>query len=167
METQRLIIREVREEDFPALLSIYTQPETMKYISSGKYDWTMEELRAKYDRINTHYAQGFGIFAVQLADQSTVIGEAGLFNSFDNPAILELGYILDRNYWHQGYGKEICQELIRYCKEELETEKVVARMYAENEASVRLSEATGMTRIETGTTPQGKTFYTYEIVFRQ
>jgi len=135
----------------------------MKYISSGKYDWTMEELKSKYEKINTDYPSGFGIFAVQLTDQPIVIGEAGLFNSFDNPAMLELGYILDQHHWHKGYGKEICNGLIRYCKEQLQTEKVIARMYAENIASVKLSEATGMTRTETGTTPQGKEFYTYEI----
>lgn len=163
IQTSRLIIREMQEGNFPALHSIYIQPETMKYISSGRYDWTMEELQNKYAAINKDYPQGFGIFVVQLKNTPIVIGEAGLFNSFNNPAILELGYILDQHYWHQGYGKEVCTGLIRYCREQLHTEKVIARMYADNTASVRLSEATSMIRTETGTTPEGKIFYMYEI----
>lgn len=42
-------------------------------------------------------------------------------------------------------------------------EKLIARMYAANRASVRLSEKMQMIRTETGTTDTGRLFYTYEL----
>jgi len=163
INTTRLIIREVSEEDFPFLLAIYTCRENMEYISSGKFDWTMEELKSKYNRMNEGYRKGYGIFVVERKDDHAIIGEAGLFNTFDDPAVLELGYIVDRKYWRKGFGHEICHALIKYAFDQLGIEKVVARMYADNMGSVSLSEKTGMKKTETGYTPDGKIFYRYDL----
>ncbi|MCD8193905.1 MAG: GNAT family N-acetyltransferase, partial [Tannerellaceae bacterium] len=162
--TERLIIRDTTAQDYPFLHKIYTDPVAMRFISSGRYDWTLEEIRNKYARENINYPSGYGLFTIQPAGTPEVIGEAGLFNSFGNPAILELGYILDPRWWGKGYGKEVCRGLIDYCRDRLHVHKVVARMYAANHASVQLSEAVGMSRVEQGTTPDGKEFYRYEMV---
>lgn len=164
IKTTRLIIREVSEEDFPYLLAIYTCRENMEFISSGKFDWTMEELKQKYNRMNEDYRKGYGIFVAEKEDDHTIIGEAGLFNTFDDPATLELGYIVDRNYWRKGFGHEISEALIKYAFDQLGIEKVVARMYADNLGSVSLSEKVGMKQTETGTTPAGKVFYRYDLL---
>lgn len=164
IETTRLTIREVSETDFPPLLAIYTCRENMRYVSGGKYDWTEVELKEKYASLNRNYGKGYGVFAVEHREERKVIGEAGLFDSFDDPQTLELGYILDQAYWRRGLGYEICQALIRYAFEELQVTTVVARMYAGNTASVSLSEKAGMRRVETGQTGDGKLFYRYELV---
>ena len=81
-ETNRLVVRDVVEGDLDIMFSIYTQEKNMRYISDGRYDWTIFELRDKYSRINKSYSYGYGIFIVELKDSGVVIGEAGLF-SFD------------------------------------------------------------------------------------
>ena len=137
--TKNLLIREIMPSDINVLLSVYYKEENMKYISNGKYDWTLEELKGKYEKVNTDgYPQGYGIFAV-VAD-GEIIGEAGLFNSFENKKILELGYILDNKYWNRGYGTEICGGLLNYGFNVLGAEKVIARMYPENTGSIRICE---------------------------
>lgn len=163
LETSRLFIREVREEDFLSLLAIYTCRANMAYISTGKYDWTEVELKEKYNRINDNYRKGYGLFVVEEKQNKITIGEAGLFNSFQNQKILELGYIIDNAYWRKGFGFEVCNALIRYAFDQLETVKIVARMYAENIGSVSLSEKIGMKKVETGQTSEGKTYYRYEL----
>ncbi|MCD8264653.1 MAG: GNAT family N-acetyltransferase [Tannerellaceae bacterium] len=160
--TDRLIIRDVTENDCTYLHTIYTDPAVMRFISTGKYNWTEEEIRTKYARANINYHAGYGLFAIQPVGNPEAIGEAGLFNSFGDPSVLELGYILSRHWWGKGYGKEICQGLVAYCRDILHIRKVVARMYAANIASVKLSEAVGMIRVEAGITPDGKEFYRYE-----
>ena len=86
-ETERLVIKEISiEEELKALLAIYTQEENMKYIQSGRYDWTLQELKARYKATNeTGYSKGYGVFAVKLRGENKIIGEAGLFNSFSDP----------------------------------------------------------------------------------
>lgn len=166
-KTKQLIIRDVRENDFMFLYSIYTQQINMQYISNGKYTWKLEEVKKKYQSINKNPNKGYGLFIIELKNRSMVIGEAGLFNSFNNPAILELGYIIDSDFWKMGLGTEVCTGLFRYAFEYLSTKKLVARMYAENKASVRLSEKLGMKRVEVNQTETGKIFYKYELTHEQ
>lgn len=149
------------EGDLDTILSVYTQERNMRYISDGKYDWTISGLKDKYSRINQGYANGYGIFMVELKDLGIVIGEAGLFSFGHNAGIFELGYILDSIYWGKGYGTEICRGLINYAFVSLKAECVVARMYASNRASVRLSEKCGMKKSGSGVAENGKEFYEY------
>jgi len=162
-KTKRLLARDVEEKDYIFLLSIYSEKENMKYISCGRYDWTLSQLKEKYQTANADYSSGFGIFTVQTKDSGMIIGEAGLFNSFDDASILELGYIIDSDFWRQGFGTEICAALIKYAFNTLKTQKVVAQMYADNVASIRLSEKLGMQRTASGETETGQTFYRYEL----
>ena len=162
-ETERLIIRKVKSEDVGELLEIYCKPENMCFISSGKYNWTKEELFEKYTKTNKDYEFGFGIFVVEQKGTGKIIGEAGLFNSFKDQKKLELGYIIDSTYWRNGLGKETCNGLIDYAFLKLNVRALIARMYAKNNSSVRLSEKCGMTRIEDGTAENGERFFVYEI----
>ena len=143
------------------MLSIYTQERNMRYISDGRYDWTITGLEEKYSRINKCYPDGYGIFIVELKSSGKVIGEAGLFSFEREAGTFELGYILDSDHWNRGYGTEICRGLIDYAFVSLKAECIVARMYASNKASVRLCEKCGMKKSDSGIAGNGKEFYEY------
>lgn len=162
-DTPRLEIRDAEPADFRALLSLYTHKEVMRYISDGRSDWTLEELQAKYARINNQAPDGAGLFAVRLKETGELAGEAGLFDTYATPGRLELGYILSRDLWQKGYGTELCSGLIRYAFGLPGIVNLRARMYAANEASWRLCETMNMLRIAGGNTPQGRAFYEYEL----
>lgn len=161
--TPRLEIRDPEPADFPALLSLYTQKEVMRYISDGRSDWTLEELQAKYTRVNKQAPDGAGLFTVRLKETGELAGEAGLFDTYATPGRLELGYILSGHLWNKGYGTELCHGLIRYAFGLPGLIELRARMYAANEASRRLCEKMNMLRIACGHTPEGREFYEYEL----
>ena len=163
LETERLLIRDAEESDFDELLVIYNRKENMQYVSDGNYHWSKKQLIAKYSKFNQHIKDGYGIFAVELKATNQTIGEAGLFNSFDNLSVLELGYIIDYAYWKQGFGTEICRGLIDHAFSTLKTERLIARMYAANQASVLVSEKCGMKRTGNGFTSDGREFLEYSI----
>ena len=77
-ETKRLLVRDMEKDDFVALLQIYTKEKNMKYVSNGNFNWTMEQLSERFDRLNTNYVFGFGIFVVEEKYSAKIIGEAGL-----------------------------------------------------------------------------------------
>ena len=135
----------------------------MRFISDGKYNWTREELELKYKKMNKDYPSGIGAFAVELKDTGEVIGEACIVNSFSDPQILEIGYIIDNHYWRKGYGREVCQGLIDYGFKKLGVKRLVARMYADNTASVMLSEICDMILTNKGRDENGKVIFRYEI----
>ncbi|MEA4917310.1 GNAT family N-acetyltransferase [Proteiniphilum sp.] len=163
IETNRLWIREIKTDDIESLLKIYQHPENMRFIPNSDFEWTHEKLQAKYGKINQDYENGFGIFVVEIKNENRIIGEAGLFNSFQNLKHLELGYILDNKFWGQGYGSEICQSLIDYGFKKLKLSKLTARMFKQNIASIKVSEKCGMKVIQQGKTDSGEDFYEYEI----
>jgi RimJ/RimL family protein N-acetyltransferase len=135
----------------------------MRFISNGKYNWTLKELTEKYEKLNKNYPLGYGAFAVELKETGELIGEAALFNSFNDPHILELGYIIDTTFWRKGYGREVCQGLIDYAFQTLGVKRLVARMYADNTASVMLSEICDMTLTNKNRSEKGDVIFRYEI----
>ena len=162
-ETPRLLIRDIVQEDLGCLLYVYNKHENMKYVSNGNHKWTIGQLMDKYDRLNKNYVYGYGIFVVEMKYSNKIVGEAGLFDSFEQLSKLEMGYIIDSNYWGNGYGHEVCMGLINYCFNHLKTNSVIARMYSENIASVKLSEKCGMHKTNTGLTQNNEEYFEYEI----
>lgn len=162
--TQRLCIREVCNEDYQQLLKIYNKHANMQFISDGKCNWTLDELKQKYQKFNKDKFSGIGLWVVALQNTDVIIGEAGLFNSFDSFKKLEIGYIIDENCWRKGYAYEVCEALIHYSFNTLSAVQLVARMYANNVASIKLAEKCGMNRVDQGVANNGKEFCVYEIV---
>jgi len=61
-----------------------------------------------------------------------------------------IGYILDAAYAGQGYATEIATELLRISFEELGVHRAYAGCFADNTASARVLEKTGMRREQYG-----------------
>ncbi len=162
IQTERFQIRRILDKDIDCLLAIYKDSRNMKFIPNSASNWNKEKLSKKYERINCDYENGFGIFVVELLE-GKIIGEAGLFNSFNELNHLELGYIIDQKYWGKGYGKEICESLIEYGFKKLGLSKITARMYKENVASVKISERCGMNLVNEGKSNDGKEYCVYKI----
>lgn len=75
-----------------------------------------------------------------------VIGQAGLMKSTINGnEKVELGYILDNTYWHQGYALEAARACLDYAFHRLELASVVCSIRPGNEASIRVAERLCMT----------------------
>ncbi|WP_321288298.1 GNAT family N-acetyltransferase [uncultured Sunxiuqinia sp.] len=163
IETKRLLIRKINSNDLEYLLEIYNNPQNMIFIPNSDFRWTKEKLKEKYDKINQDYKNGFGIYAVQIKNSDLIIGEAGLFNSFHDLKHLELGYILNNRFWRKGYGSEICNSLIDYGFRKLKLDKLTARMFKQNIASIKLSESCGMNLIKEGQTDNGDDFCEFVI----
>ncbi len=163
IETKRLFIKEITFDNLDALLEIYQDAENLKFIPNSDCEWTKEKLKKKYDTINQGYKNGFGVFSVWTKSNDILIGEAGFFDSFHNLKHLELGYILDNKFWGKGYGTEICASLIEYGFNTLKVEKLTARMFKKNIASIRLSEKIGMTLVKQTRTDVGDICLEYEL----
>ena len=58
---------------------------------------------------------------------------------------VELGYILDNAYWHNGYGVEAARACLEYAFGEQALKTVCCSIRPENVASIRVVERLGMT----------------------
>lgn len=105
LETPRLILREMTELDYDALRLIVCDEQTMyayvrAYTDAEAREWLNNNLR-RYRK------DGYGLLAVVLKSSGEMIGQCGLTNQLiGERTVLEVGYILRRDYWHKGYAFE-------------------------------------------------------------
>jgi len=138
IETERLILRPLTMEDFEVVHSWGSNPANVRYMAwgpSGEEDTRafLESVKAGSD------------FAVVLKETKKVIGSCGIYPN-DEMDTAELGWILHIDHWKNGYGTELCGELLRYGFEDLKLRRIFAPCAAVNYGSYRIMERNGMRR---------------------
>ena len=144
LETKRLILREMTQDDLPALQGILQDEETM-YAYNGAFDEA--ETQAWLDRQLSRYAQyGFGLWAVVLKESGGMIGQCGLtMQPWRGDEVLEVGYLFNRAFWHHGYATEAARGCMEYAFDLLGAREVCSIIRKTNLPSRRVAERNGMT----------------------
>lgn len=144
LETERLILREMTQEDLPALREILQDEETM-YAYNGAFD--EEDTQAWLDRQLMRYAQdGFGLWAVVLRGTGRMIGQCGLtMQPWRGNSVLEVGYLFNRAFWHHGYATEAARGCMDYAFTRLDAREVCSIIRETNLPSRHVAERNGMT----------------------
>jgi len=107
IETERLILRTWREEDFVPFAEMNRDPLVMRYFPNKL---SSEESDKLAQRIITHLdKRGYGLWAVEVKKGTPFIGFTG-FNYTDFPAeftpCIEIGWRLANPHWGKGYATE-------------------------------------------------------------
>lgn len=71
------------------------------------------------------------------------IGAVSLYINKDN-AEAELGWIINKKYWGNGYAEEAAKGIINFAIDELKVKKFIAHCDSENASSYRVMEKLGM-----------------------
>ncbi len=143
LETERLYFREMEQADFDALCQILQDEETM-YAYEGAF--SDAEVQEWLDRQISRYQKwGFGLWAVVLKETDTLIGQCGLtMQPWKDQEVLEIGYLFQRAYWHQGYATEAAKACKNYAFEVLGAEEVYSIIRDTNAASQNVALRNGM-----------------------
>ncbi|MBL7261565.1 GNAT family N-acetyltransferase [Paractinoplanes lichenicola] len=143
--TERLLLREWREDDLDTLAEINADPEVMRYIMDGSVR-DREQTAAGLRRMMRSWQQhGFGQFAIE--KDGSLIGWAGLAIPDFLPEILpavEIGWRVDRRHWGQGYATEAAASSLRFGFDELGLDRLVSIRHVANERSRRVMEKLGL-----------------------
>lgn len=70
------------------------------------------------------------------------VGEA-YFNQLETGEI-KVGYLLHQKFWHKGYATQILKGLLRWAKEHIDTEYIIAYADKRNTASFRVMQKCGL-----------------------
>ena len=88
MKTDRLYLREIRREDYEALCRMLKDEEVM-YAYEHAFD--DKEAREWLElQLNRYENDGFGLW------------------DLNGEQVLEVGYLLAKDFWHKGYATEAC-----------------------------------------------------------
>lgn len=135
IETKRLLIRDFCPEDAQALHAILGDGEAMKYLEQP-YDF-----EKTVDFLHSFCIARGGAFAACLRDSGTLTGYI-LFKEFE-PGVFEIGWIINRDFWRQGYAFEACRAIIDHAFDELGARKIFAET-VDTERSPGLIKKLGM-----------------------
>lgn len=147
LETERLLMRELRQEDFDELRKILQDPEVMVAYEGA---FTDQEVQDWLDRQLSRYREdGFGLYAVLLKETGALIGQCGLtLQNWKDQKLLEIGYLLQKAYWHKGYATEAAKAWKEYAFTVLGAEKVCSIIRETNTASRSVAVRNGMQPID-------------------
>lgn len=150
LETERLYLREMTQDDFPSLCNILQDEETM-YAYEGAF--TDSEAQEWLDRQRARYQKwGFGLWAVILKDNGKMIGQCGLtMQPWKEEEVLEVGYLFERSHWHKGYATEAATACKQYAFDVLQAKDVCSIIRDTNTASQHVAVRNGMTIEDTWT----------------
>jgi RimJ/RimL family protein N-acetyltransferase len=144
LKTERLILRKYTEDDFEAVHSYGSCVENIIYMPFGP---NTEEQTREFISRSIKGAEENPIanyqYAVVLKEDGALIGGCGINISGDEA---EIGWLVHRNYWKQGYGTEMGRELLRFGFEEMNLHRIIARCDVDNIGSYRIMEKIGMRR---------------------
>lgn len=150
LETQRLILREMSEKDYPALSRIL-QDEKVMYAYNGAFSdeetktWLQNQLRRYRD-------YGFGLWAVVLKSSNEMIGQCGLtMQTWKEQEKLEVGYLFAHRFWHNGYATEAAKACLDYAFHTLNATEVCSIIRDMNLLSIKVALRNGMRKADTWT----------------
>lgn len=147
LETERLILRGLRDEDLPEFLDYLNDPEVAKYQSWESYSES-HALEVIKDQQTIHP----GIpgrpftFGAEVKSTGAFIGHVVLTIQEKDHKQAEIGFTFARSSHRQGYGKEAATRVLSFAFEELSLHRVFAITDCENLASVALLSRLGMRR---------------------
>jgi len=144
LETERLILREMTQEDYPALAQILQDREAM---FAYEHAFSDEETQAWLNRMLERYrTDGYGLWAVVRKETGEMIGQCGLTRQrVEEREVLEIGYLFQRKHWKQGYAIEAARACKVYAFETLNADEVFSIVRDNNIASMNVAIRNGMT----------------------
>lgn len=144
LETERLALRELCEDDYDGLCLMLRDAETMY---AYEHAFSEEEARAWLRKQLDRYEEdGFGLWAVLLKETGELVGQCGLTMQDGGGfgRVLEVGYIFNRAYWHRGYASEAARACRDYAFRKLGAKEVFSIIRDCNRASVNVALRNGM-----------------------
>ena len=140
------------QEDLDSLREILQDEETMVAYEGA---FTDEETRKWLDWQRTLYREkGYGLWAVILKENGAMIGQCGLtMQTWKDQRVLEIEYLFNRRYWHQGYATEAAKACKKYAFEILKAPEVCSIIRDTNIASQNVATRNGMKKKDTWTKP--------------
>ena len=153
LQTKRLLLRDIREEDAQAMFEMDSDTEVHRYLGNQPVA-SVKEVEEVIRYIQQQYKEhGIGRWAVVEKDTGEFVGWCGLklikeeVNGHSH--FYDLGYRFLKKYWGRGYATETALASIEYGFSTMHLEEICAMADINNSVSNHVLQKIGMTR--TGT----------------
>ena len=147
IETERLFLREMDENDFDALYEVLADADIMQH-----YPYTFDESRVRnwiQRNIERYRIFGFGLWAVCLKETGEMIGDCGItLQLIDGQIKPEIGYHIRADKQRNGYAKEAAIAVRDWTFNNTPFQIVYSYMKYTNEPSVKTAISYGCKQVD-------------------
>ena len=140
LETERLVLRMLRESDTDAYAEMMADPEVMRFL--GKPMSRQEAWRNMAMVLGHWHLRGYGFWAVEEKSSGELVGRIGCWRPEGWPG-LEVGWALRRRFWGRGYATEAARASARHAFTALGQTRVISLIAPDNVNSIRVAERLG------------------------
>nr|WP_302469823.1 GNAT family N-acetyltransferase [Vibrio antiquarius] len=146
IETERLILRALVEDDARDLFGIFSDHDVMKYWNSSPWV-SIDEARLfianSVQAMNSNTEVTLGIY---LKSTGQLLGKIMLFNYAKESRRAEIGFGVSRNFWGKGIVLEAGTALIEYAFKNLQLRRIEAEIDPDNISSGKALERLGFVK---------------------
>ena len=137
IETERLILKEIKIQDSASIFDIFSNEEIMKYYGQFPIK-SNEEAENLITMFDDNFKNGKGIrWCILLKEEKRIIGTCGYHNWNKRHSRAEIGYELSMDSWGKGYIKEALKSVIEYGFTIMGLNRIEAVVYPKNIASLK------------------------------
>ena len=141
LETERLILRGWEERDLDSYAAMTADAEVMRFMGRGPFN-RADAWREIAFYLGHFELRGFTHWALELRETGELVGRCGPYFPEGWPG-LEVGWLLGREHWGNGYASEAAGAALDYAWSELGAERVISLVHPDNERSARVAQRLG------------------------
>lgn len=146
-ETDRLIVRKWKKADYKDLFEYAKDEETTKYVGWQNYT-DIQQAKDRIELLISKYAEN-GIendYAIELKEKHKVIGSIGIIHYQEKcKGIIEIGYVLNKNYQGKGYMTEALKGFLRAVRDNDIANRIEIKCDVLNVKSANVCKRAGLT----------------------
>ena len=144
LETERLLLRKITPADEADVFAYASDPEVPKFMSWAPHQ-SFEDSRAYLATVFKRYEKhNPGPWGIVHKGAAKLIGTCAYHDWQRNDRRAEIGYVLSRSYWGQGYMAEAVRALIAFGFGEMGLNRIQAMCDVPNTGSARVMDKVGM-----------------------
>lgn len=152
IETERLILRELRPSDAQVFFEMDSNPDVHRYLGNNPIN-SIEQAHNAIANIRQQYIDyGIGRWATIEKSSGNFIGWSGLkfiTDAENNQSnFYDVGYRLHPSYWGRGYATETAKASLDFGFKTLQVKEIIGTCHEENKASRRILEKCGLKFVE-------------------
>lgn len=160
IETERLLMREMRHEDANALFEMDSNPNVHKYLWQKPFK-EIKDIHSYIDMVRNQYKKNnIGRFTTIIKATNEIIGWTGIKYIDDHiengkTNFYDYGYRLNEKFWNNGYATEASKAWLDYGFNQMKINEMNAYTHSQNGASNHVLQKVGFNFMEDYKDEQG------------
>ncbi|MEH7086938.1 GNAT family protein [Neobacillus drentensis] len=138
LETERLILREIRKEDSENIFACFSNNDVTRYYGQQSFQ-NIEQAEQLVEFFSKNYNEKRGIrWGIEGKGSKGIIGTVGFNAWLPKHKRAEIGYEIHPDQWRKGYTIEAVSKVLSFGFNSMDLTRIGAVVFIDNEASNNL-----------------------------